>query len=151
MVLDVPVLGDEQDDDEYAYADELNLDLRGEARRPGKRGLRALHIGYLLQMVLQDAQTRLFFKAQSVIQSEIRYYVPKAEDLDYPQRLIGELRLWMLSSPCLRRRSCSEACDWPRDQGEGKRQPALPTEVARQAGHLVSDVAENGVGAIPTS
>ncbi|KAI0731611.1 Sec34-like family-domain-containing protein [Fomitopsis betulina] len=89
MVLDVPVLGDEQDDDEYAYADELNLDLRGEARRPGKRGLRALHIGYLLQMVLQDAQTRLFFKAQSVIQSEIRYYVPKAEDLDYPQRLIA--------------------------------------------------------------
>ena len=89
MVLDVPAIGDEEDDDEYAYPDELNLDLRGEGRRPGKRGLRALHVGYLLQMVLQDAQTRLFFKAQSVIQSDIRYYVPKADDLDYPRKLIG--------------------------------------------------------------
>ena len=34
-------------------------------------------------MVLQDAQTRLFFKAQSVIQSEIRYYKPTTQDLAY--------------------------------------------------------------------
>ncbi|KAF8903509.1 Sec34-like family-domain-containing protein, partial [Gymnopilus junonius] len=43
---------------------------------------RRLHIAQLLKMVLQDAQTRLFFKAQAVIQSEIRYYVPKEGDLD---------------------------------------------------------------------
>ncbi|KZT63738.1 Sec34-domain-containing protein [Daedalea quercina L-15889] len=86
MVLDVPALSDEDEDD---YVDELNLDFGGGGRRPGKRGLRALHIGHLLQMVLQDAQTRLFFKAQSVIQSDIRYYVPKAEDLDYPQKLVS--------------------------------------------------------------
>ncbi|KAH9957167.1 Sec34-like family-domain-containing protein [Lactifluus volemus] len=30
-----------------------------------------LHIRHLLQMILQDAQTRLFFKAQAVIQSDI--------------------------------------------------------------------------------
>ncbi|KAK7024379.1 Golgi transport complex subunit 3 [Paramarasmius palmivorus] len=30
----------------------------------------------LLHPLLQDAQTRLFFKAQSVVQSDIRYYVP---------------------------------------------------------------------------
>ncbi|KAH9839058.1 Sec34-like family-domain-containing protein [Rhodofomes roseus] len=86
MVLDVPAIDDDDNDD---YVDELNLDLGSNARRPGKRGLRALHVGYLLQMVLQDAQTRLFFKAQSVIQSDIRYYVPKAQDLDYPQKLVS--------------------------------------------------------------
>ena len=112
MVLDVPAIGDEEDDDEYAYADELTLDLRSESRRPGKRGLRALHVGYLLQMVLQDAQTRLFFKAQSVIQSEIRYYVPKADDLDYPRKLLGESFV-MLSAMrvCSCRDSCAEARD----------------------------------------
>lgn len=52
--------------------------------------LKHLHIGNLLEMVLQDAQTRLVFKAQAVIQSEIRYYVAKDGDLDYPQKLIGE-------------------------------------------------------------
>uniref|UniRef100_A0A8H7Y1U4 Conserved oligomeric Golgi complex subunit 3 n=1 Tax=Psilocybe cubensis TaxID=181762 RepID=A0A8H7Y1U4_PSICU len=41
-----------------------------------------LHIATLLRMVLQDAQTRLFFKAQAVIQSEIRYFVPGKEDVD---------------------------------------------------------------------
>ncbi|KAF8267658.1 Sec34-like family-domain-containing protein [Lactarius quietus] len=48
-----------------------------------------LHIRQLLQMVLQDAQTRLFFKAQSVIQSEIRYYTPTAQDLAYPDKLVA--------------------------------------------------------------
>ena len=48
-----------------------------------------LHIRQLLQMVLQDAQTRLFFKAQAVIQSEIRYYAPTAQDLEYPDKLVG--------------------------------------------------------------
>ncbi|KAG8951221.1 Golgi transport complex subunit 3 [Tulasnella sp. 419] len=49
--------------------------------------LRHLHIANLLESVLQDAQTRLFFKAQAVIQSEIRYYAPKDVDLDYPGKL----------------------------------------------------------------
>ena len=44
----------------------------------------------MLQSVLQDAQTRLLFKAQNVVQAEIRYYVPKPEDLDYGQKLQGE-------------------------------------------------------------
>ncbi|KAH9958354.1 hypothetical protein BGW80DRAFT_1564998 [Lactifluus volemus] len=48
-----------------------------------------LHIHHLLQMVLQDAQTRLFFKAQAVIQSDIRYYTPTAKDLAYPDKLAG--------------------------------------------------------------
>ena len=51
--------------------------------------LRRLHVSHLLQMVLQDAQTRLFFKAQATIQSDIRYFAPSKTDLDYPGKLIG--------------------------------------------------------------
>lgn len=88
MVLDVPAL---PEDDSDADADEdagdvLKLDFTD--RRTGTRGLRALQVSHLLQMVLQDAQTRLFFKAQSVIQSDIRYYVSKAEDIAYPEKLL---------------------------------------------------------------
>ncbi|KZP22300.1 Sec34-domain-containing protein [Athelia psychrophila] len=96
MVLDVPSSamasstssasdadsdGDEEDDDDD---DDLTVDLD-----TPKKGLGRLHISHLLQMVLQDAQTRLFFKAQSVIQSDIRYFVPKAEDLAYPDKLVA--------------------------------------------------------------
>ena len=52
-----------------------------------------LHIRQLLQIVLRDAQTRLFFKAQSVMQSEIQYYTSTAQDLAYPDKLVGEYRL----------------------------------------------------------
>jgi hypothetical protein len=48
---------------------------------------------HLLQLVLQDAQTRLFFKAQAVIQSDIRYYAPTAQDLAYLDRLAGKCYL----------------------------------------------------------
>ncbi|RPD58666.1 Sec34-domain-containing protein [Lentinus tigrinus ALCF2SS1-6] len=85
MVLDIPSLPDSSSDEEPDL-DELALDLDQPRRH---RGLRTLHISHLLQMVLQDAQTRLFFKAQSVIQSEIRYYVPKPEDLAYPDKLVA--------------------------------------------------------------
>ncbi|KAL0957026.1 hypothetical protein HGRIS_003127 [Hohenbuehelia grisea] len=78
----------EVEDDE---TDELNLDLEtAGGSRHRRHGLRRLHIAHLLQMVLQDAQTRLFFKAQSVIQAEIRYYAPKPEDLAYPDKLVGK-------------------------------------------------------------
>lgn len=85
MVLDVPDYEDLSEDEEDGT---LNLNL--DRPRPPRRGLRTLHIGHLLQMVLQDAQTRLFFKAQSVIQSDIRGYMPKADDLAYPDKLVGE-------------------------------------------------------------
>ncbi|EPQ56850.1 Sec34-domain-containing protein [Gloeophyllum trabeum ATCC 11539] len=103
MVLDVPSLpsspsslshpdspssaynsDSDSDDNEEG---QLTFGTPGERRR--RKGLGRLHIAYLLQMVLQDAQTRLFFKAQSVIQSEVRYYVPKPEDLAWPDRLLG--------------------------------------------------------------
>ncbi|KAG9039759.1 Golgi transport complex subunit 3 [Tulasnella sp. JGI-2019a] len=63
-----------------------NRRLRG--RRQHRR-LRRLHVGILLEMIHQDAQTRLVFRAQTVVQSEIRYYVMKEGDLDYPQKLLN--------------------------------------------------------------
>lgn len=92
MVLDVPSVSDSSSEEEVGL-DELPLDLDHPKRQ---RGLRTLHISHLLQMVLQDAQTRLFFKAQSVIQSEIRYYVPKPEDLAYPDKLVGGCRCLLI-------------------------------------------------------
>lgn len=91
MVLDVPSLPSStaafssppSEDEEN---DELTLDFD----KPRKKGLGRLHISQLLQMVLQDAQTRLFFKAQSVIQNEIRNYVPKGDDLAYPDKLVSK-------------------------------------------------------------
>jgi hypothetical protein len=53
------------------------------------KGLQTLQIGLLLQMILQDAQTRLVFKAQNIIQSEIRLHIPTEDDIRYPEKLIG--------------------------------------------------------------
>ena len=74
----------DEDDDDHNLAVKMNSDEKPN----GKLG-RRLQISHLLKMVLQDAQTRLFFKAQSVIQSDIRHFVPKVEDLAYPDILVG--------------------------------------------------------------
>lgn len=90
MVLDVPNVGSDDEEDESVCKSEDEDGSIASRRRP--KGLGRLHISRLLQMVLQDAQTRLFFKAQSIIQAEIRYYVPKPEDLAYPEKLVGASR-----------------------------------------------------------
>lgn len=82
MVLDVPE-AEASSDDEELLAGAIGSSLSN------GQGLGRLHISHMLQSVLQDAQTRLFFKAQAVVQSDIRYYVPKPEDLDYPNKLSG--------------------------------------------------------------
>ncbi|WVQ74956.1 hypothetical protein IAR50_004564 [Cryptococcus sp. DSM 104548] len=56
-------------------------------RKKTRRPLRRLHIEVLLRMVLQDAQTRLVFRAQALLSAEVEYYAPKESDLDYPNRL----------------------------------------------------------------
>jgi hypothetical protein len=98
MVLDASTdneNGDDDYDDDSAEGslgddDDHNLPVRSNSDEKfnGKLGHR-LQISHLLKMVLQDAQTRLFFKAQSVIQSDIRHFVPKVEDLAYPDLLVG--------------------------------------------------------------
>lgn len=64
-----------------------------EGRRLGK-----LQFKPILQLILQDAQTRLLFKAQAVMESDIRSYKPKPEDLLYPDKLIGKICLTFLFS-----------------------------------------------------
>lgn len=59
---------------------------------PTRKSLGRLHIKPILQLVLQDAQTRLLFKTQAIIQSDIRSYTPKDNDLAYPDKLISKLR-----------------------------------------------------------
>ncbi|EAU90936.2 COG3 protein [Coprinopsis cinerea okayama7 len=88
---------DEDSSDEDADSDsELTVDLdtaslTAKRKSKGKLGHvgRRLHIRHLLQMVLQDAQTRLFFKAQALIQSDIKYYTPKKEDLAWPDVIVA--------------------------------------------------------------
>jgi len=52
-----------------------------------RKPLSRLHTEVLLKMVLQDAQTRLVFRAQALIQADVQYYAPRDGDLDYPEKL----------------------------------------------------------------
>jgi len=100
MVLDISMPeSPSYEPGEYNTEDKLTTDLD----QPQKKGLGKLHISHLLQMVLQDAQTRLFFKAQSVIQADVRYYSAKPEDLAYPEKLIGVLSVLRLKRASLKR------------------------------------------------
>ncbi|KZT42506.1 cis-golgi transport vesicle tethering complex subunit [Sistotremastrum suecicum HHB10207 ss-3] len=68
--LDLAVDSSETDEESESYfaVDHPNLDD-------------SLDLSRLLQTLLQDAQTRLFFKAQAFIQSDIKNYVPREDDL----------------------------------------------------------------------
>lgn len=85
---------DEEDDQEVDFPasptrralhspDELSLP------RPGAPSRSDGHFRFapLLRPILQDVQTRLVFRAQSIVQSEVLHYVPVPDDLDYPNRL----------------------------------------------------------------
>ncbi|CAE6419355.1 unnamed protein product [Rhizoctonia solani] len=94
MVLDIPLqsFGDSGapppiDDDPLQLTTSPTLEAYDSQLPPRTPGLAKLHISHLLQMVLQDAQTRLFFKAQAIVQSEIRNYAAQPKDLDYPAKL----------------------------------------------------------------
>jgi hypothetical protein len=77
---------------QYGYAHTS----QGQHARP-RRPLGRLHTEMLLSMVLQDAQTRLVFRAQAMLAADVQYYLPKEGDLDYPAKLaLGE------SSYCFR-------------------------------------------------
>lgn len=45
-----------------------------------------LDFSVLIQPALEDAQTRLVFRAQAILRDEIEKYKPRPEDLDYPAR-----------------------------------------------------------------
>lgn len=98
MVLDGPsIISSAETNDSLpvspspSHSDPESLELGQTGDKAGgagerEKGLGELRISGLLRMVLQDAQTRLVFKAQSVMQSEIRWFVPKSgsEEVDWP-------------------------------------------------------------------
>jgi hypothetical protein len=45
-----------------------------------------LDFSSLIQPALEDAQTRLVFRAQAILRADIESYKPKPEDIDYPAR-----------------------------------------------------------------
>lgn len=72
----------------------------GEAQQQYHQSLGHLQFSRLLQGILQDAQTRLVFRSQAIIQSEVMHYQPSDADLDYPNKLKGtnrQMSLWPAS------------------------------------------------------
>ncbi|EEH36789.1 hypothetical protein PAAG_07207 [Paracoccidioides lutzii Pb01] len=66
-LLQTRYLSDPEEDGEYADPTQLNFSV-------------------LIQPALEDAQTRLVFRAQTILRDEIEKYKPRPEDLDYPAR-----------------------------------------------------------------
>jgi hypothetical protein len=110
MVLDVDSdtikLSDESSESEDEDEDDqlsMSITPDGPDTKGGSQpfALRKLRVGHLLQLILQDAQTRLTFRSQAVLQSEVRNYVAKGSDLDYPNKLqgvYGVLFFWRVRS-----------------------------------------------------
>ncbi|KAI1617759.1 Sec34-like family-domain-containing protein [Exophiala viscosa] len=51
----------------------------------GPADLNQLDFSALIQPALEDAQTRLVFRAQAILRDDIELFRPKPEDLDYPR------------------------------------------------------------------
>ena len=69
------------------------LTRRDTLQKSKRKPLERLHTEVLLRMVLQDAQTRLVFRAQALLRADVEYHVTKDGDLDYPDKIKGK-------SPC---------------------------------------------------
>ncbi|KDE07396.1 hypothetical protein MVLG_02263 [Microbotryum lychnidis-dioicae p1A1 Lamole] len=90
-----------------------------------------LKFSKLLQTIQQDAQTRLVFRAQAVIQSEVLHYTPTLEDLDYPAKLLDsqgrtkELALWTEDERKRETEGVGGAFRVPREEVQGDWYPTL--------------------------
>ncbi|OAX84250.1 hypothetical protein ACJ72_01390 [Emergomyces africanus] len=93
-LLQTRYLFDSEDDGEFADPTQLDFSV-------------------LIQPALEDAQTRLVFRAQAILRDEIEKYKPRPEDLDYPARnrkvLVPESDDNKPSSASNRRTSFAEA------------------------------------------
>ncbi|CAG8654676.1 11287_t:CDS:10, partial [Acaulospora morrowiae] len=58
-----------------------------------------LHFSQLIRNVLQDAQQRLVFRAQTFIQGSIQKFIPQQQDLDYPNKLKKNVRTQSTETP----------------------------------------------------
>lgn len=78
----------------FGSAQDQHLELAQQQRMLGH-----LKFSKLLQGLLQDAQTRLVFRAQAIIQNDVLHYSPTDEDLDYPSKLKGNRRMSLWYAP----------------------------------------------------
>ncbi|GAA6017621.1 hypothetical protein JCM11491_005304 [Sporobolomyces phaffii] len=105
--------GDDSDDEDLIGSsasfdpDDLSMHRQGSNQtlqqgRGGVRRMGRLRFSVLLRTILQDTQTRLVFRAQAVIQTQVLHYVATGDDLDYPAILerkalaSGKEPLWNL-------------------------------------------------------
>ncbi|SCZ87413.1 BZ3500_MvSof-1268-A1-R1_Chr2-2g04879 [Microbotryum saponariae] len=94
-----------------------------------------LKFSKLLQTIQQDAQTRLVFRAQAVIQSEVLHYTPTLEDLDYPAKLLDsegrtkDLALWTEDERKRETEGGGGAFRVPREEVQGDWYPTLKRTV----------------------
>lgn len=63
------------------------LSYEPEANIQPHRPVDNFHAGKLLDMVLRDVQTRMVFRSQAILRSDVGSYVPRGDDLDYPAKL----------------------------------------------------------------
>ena len=63
------------------------LSFEPEANIQPHRPTDNFHAGKLLDMVLRDVQTRIVFRSQAVLRSDVGSYAPRGDDLDYPAKL----------------------------------------------------------------
>ena len=66
-----------------------------------------LDFAILIQPVLEDAQTRLVFRAQAILRDEIENFKPKPDDVDYPLRTGISLKSKESQTPTSGRRRSS--------------------------------------------
>lgn len=69
--------------DELQRASSFETADKIQPHRPTER----LQVPRLLRPILQDAQTRLVFRSQALVRSDVETYVPVDEDLDYPGKI----------------------------------------------------------------
>jgi len=117
------------------------LTRRDTIPKPKRKPLERLHTEVLLRMVLQDAQTRLVFRAQALLRADVEYYVPKDGDLDYPGEIQGEraqrkLRIKLMTR--WERRSHSETDVRLAGSGRRRRAGVLHSPVGTSPGDVVS-------------
>lgn len=91
MALDSEAIGDDDDDDDDFAGDAADSSIvvsgSSPVPPPQKATLGRLRFSTLLQTIQQDAQTRLVFRAQAVIQSDVLHFVPSVDDLKFPEIL----------------------------------------------------------------
>ena len=72
----------------YVLADLCDIFLAQVSQRVSKDEDEILAYQGALITILEDVQQRFIFRCQAFVQTEIQSYIPKPEDLNYPDRLI---------------------------------------------------------------